>query len=104
MMKHSANFQVTSIKDVAGVAGNRYKSARAVTSSKIAEIKSETTCTSSYDKKAIYKISYQSDERRERELRGQDRTDGMTNGMTDGRTHDRKRVISIAPSAYVGLQ
>ena len=59
--------QANSIKDVAGVAGTRYESARAITSSKMAEkYKSETTCTSSYDKMAIYKISNQSDERRKR--------------------------------------
>ena len=62
MRKHSAKFQVNSIKDVAGVGGTRYESPRAITSSKIAETKSETTCTSSYDKKAFYKISNQSDE------------------------------------------
>ena len=30
MMKHSAEFQVNSIKDVAGVAGTMYESARAI--------------------------------------------------------------------------
>ena len=39
MMKHSAKFQVSSIKDVAGVAGTRYESARAITLSKMAETK-----------------------------------------------------------------
>ena len=37
MIKHSATFQVNSIKDVAGVAGTRVESARAITSSKMAE-------------------------------------------------------------------
>ena len=37
MIKHSAKFQVNSIKDVAGVAGTRVESARAITSSKMAE-------------------------------------------------------------------
>ena len=61
--KHSAKFQVNWIKHVAGVAGTRYESARDMTLSKMAETKSETTCTASYDKKAIYEISNQSDER-----------------------------------------
>ena len=64
--KHSAKFQVNSIIDVAGVAGTRYASARAITSSKWPKQISETICTSSCDKKAIYKISNQSDERRKR--------------------------------------
>ena len=38
-LKHSAKFQVNSIKDVAGVAGIRYESAWAITSSKMAETK-----------------------------------------------------------------
>ena len=33
-MKHSAKFQVNSIKDVAGVVGTRYESARSITPSK----------------------------------------------------------------------
>ena len=39
MMKHSAKFQVNSIKDVAGVAGIRYELERAITSSKMDETK-----------------------------------------------------------------
>ena len=39
MTKYSAKFQVNSIKDVAEVAGTRYESARAITSSKMAETK-----------------------------------------------------------------
>ena len=39
MMKHSSKFQVNLIKDVAGGAGTRYESARAVTLSKMAETK-----------------------------------------------------------------
>ena len=39
MMKHSTKFQVSSIKDVAGVAGTRYESARAITLSEMAETK-----------------------------------------------------------------
>ena len=39
MMKHSENFQVNSIKDVAGVVGKRYESARTITLSKMAETK-----------------------------------------------------------------
>ena len=41
MMKHSAKFQVNLIKDVAGVAGTRYESARAITLSKMAETKNQ---------------------------------------------------------------
>ena len=80
MMKPSAMFRVNLIKDVAGVAGTRYESARAITSSKLAEPKSETICTSSHDKKAIYKISNQSDKRRKRSCR--DRI-GWTEGRMD---------------------
>ena len=41
MTKHSAKFQVNSIKDVTGVAGTRYGSARAITLSKMAETKNQ---------------------------------------------------------------
>ena len=53
--------------------------------------KTETTCTLSYDKKAIYKISNQSDERCKRScscgkrLDGQ--KDGWNEGMKDGQMH-----------------
>ena len=47
MIKHSAKFEVNWIKDMAGVAGTRYESARAITLSKLLKQKSETTCTSS---------------------------------------------------------
>ena len=86
MMKHSAKFQVNSMKDVAGVVGTRYKSTRAITLSKMAETKLETTSTSSLDKKAIYKISNQSDERRKRS--NGDKI-GRTEGRNDGRMHTR---------------
>ena len=50
--------------------------------------KTETTCTFSYDKKAIYKISNQSDER----CKGvvvveKDWTDSKTDGIKDGQMH-----------------
>ena len=38
-MKHSAQFQVNLIQDVAGVAGTRFKSARAITPLKMGETK-----------------------------------------------------------------
>ena len=41
-MKHSAKFQVNFIKDVAGVAGTRYETQRAITLSKRAETKQKT--------------------------------------------------------------
>ena len=109
MMIYSGKFQVNSIKAVAGVVGTRYESARAITSSKMAKQKSETTCTFSYDKKVIYKISNQSDERRKRSCgdkigRTEGRTDRRTDRRTDGHTHGRMRVIAIVPSAYVGGQ
>ena len=66
MMKHSLKFQVDSIKDVAGVAGTRFESAGPYLRQKWPKQKSETTCTSSYDENAIYKISNQPDERRKR--------------------------------------
>ena len=96
MTKHSAKFQGNSIKDVTGVVGTRYESARAITSSKWPKQKSETTCTSSYDKKAIYKISNQSDERRKRSCgdkigRTEGRMDGMTDGQTDRQTDGHTR-------------
>ena len=100
MMTHLGKIQANSIKDVAGVAGTRYESTRAITSSKMAEkYKSETTCTSSYDKKAIYKISNQSDERRKRSCRDKiGWTERPTEGWTNDRsTHRRSRVISIVP-------
>ena len=84
MTKHSAKFQVNWIKDVAGVAGTRYESARAITSSEMAKTKSETICTSSYDKKTIYKISNPSNERRKRSCREKiGRTDGWTDAQTE---------------------
>ena len=42
MMKHSAKFQVNSTKDMAGVAGTRYESARAITLSEMVETKIRT--------------------------------------------------------------
>ena len=39
MVKHSAKFQINWIKDVAGVAGTRLESARAITPPKMAKIK-----------------------------------------------------------------
>ena len=78
---------------MAGVAGTRYDLARAITSSKWPKQKSETTCTSSYDKKAIYKISHQSYERPKRSCGDKiGRTDGMTDGQIDGCPHGRTRV------------
>ena len=74
---------------MAGVAGTRYESARAITFVKNGQKKTtETTCTFSYDKMAIYKISNQSDER----LSGvvvveKDWTDRKTDGMKDGQIH-----------------
>ena len=78
---------------MAGVAGTRYDLARAITSSKWPKQKSETICTSSYDKKAIYKISHQSYERRKRNCGDKiRRTDGMTDGLMDECTHRRTRI------------
>ena len=86
MTKHLAKFQVNSIQDVAGVPATRYESARPITSSKMAETKIRTICTSSYEKKAIYIISNQSDKRCKRSCGDKI---GRTEGMTDGRTHTR---------------
>ena len=47
----------------------------------------ETTCTFSYDKKAIYKISNQSDERCMRSCSCGKRLDRQTDGMKDGQMH-----------------
>ena len=57
MAKHSARFQINLIKDVAGVAGARSESARAITPSKMAKTKIRNTYTSSYHKKTFHKIS-----------------------------------------------
>ena len=68
------------------------ESARAITSSKIAETKSETTCTSSYDKKASIKfqISPMKDVRGVAGTRSDGGKDGQNDGRTDGeRTHTR---------------
>ena len=43
LAKHFAEFQIDSIKDVAGVAGRRLESARAITPPKIAETKIKKT-------------------------------------------------------------
>ena len=54
----------------------------------MAEKNTETTCTFSYDKKAIYKISNQSDERCMRSVVVEkDWTDRKTAGMKDERMH-----------------
>ena len=51
----------------------------------MAETKSETTCTFSYDRKAIHKISNQFDERCKRSCAK--RIDGRKDGWSDGQTH-----------------
>ena len=53
----------------------------------MAEKKKETTCTFSYDKKAIYKISNQSDERRGVVVVEKDWMDRKMDGMKDGQMH-----------------
>ena len=84
IMKHSTKFLVSSIKDVAGVAGTKYESARAI---KWPKQKSEATCTSSYDKKAIYKIQISP----MKDVRGVSgaRSDGRKDEQNVGRTHTR---------------
>ena len=85
------------MKDVGGVTETRswlakLKSARAITPSKIVNLYSKTTCTSSYHRKKVYKISSESDERCRRSCREKisqmtGQMDGKTDGRTDGITH-----------------
>ena len=92
MAIHSAKFQINSIKNVTGVEETTSESARALTPSKWPNQKSKTTCTSSYHKKTIYKLSNESDERCRRSC-----GDKISDGRKAGRTHGRTRVISIVP-------
>ena len=83
-MIHSAKFQVNSIKDVAGVAGTRYESARDVTSSKMAETKNKKKHAH------LHMIRRQSIEFRigpMKDVRGVAGT--RLDGRNDGRTHTR---------------
>ena len=83
---------MNSMKDVGEVAETRsrlakFKSAWAITPSKIVESNSKTTCTSSYHRKKVYKISSESDERCRRSCRDKiSRTDGRKDGRKDGWT------------------
>ena len=110
--RKSTKFQVNPMKDVGGVAETRswlskVKSEWAITPSKIVESNSKTTCTSSYHRKKVYKISSESDERYRRICGDKiSRTAGRTDGKTDGITHtwtDEGHFYS-PPSAYVGCQ
>ena len=67
---------------MAGVTGTKSESARAITPSKMAEtkIKKKITCTSSYRKKTVCKISNQSDERC-----GRSCGDKVSEGRADGK-------------------
>ena len=84
MMKHSAKFQVNSIKDVAGIAGTRYESARAITLSVMAKTKNQKPHAHIHmiRKQSIkFQISLMKD------VRGVagTRLDGQNDGWTDGR-------------------
>ena len=85
MMKHSAKFQVNSIKDLAGVARTSFESASAVTLSKMVETKiKKNTCTSSCHKETNCEISYKSDERRKRSCGDKiRRIEGQTEGWME---------------------
>ena len=81
------------MKDVEAVAETRswlakFKSAWEITPSKIVESNSKTTCTSSYHRKKVYKISSESDERYRRIYGDKiSRTDGRPDGRKDGRNN-----------------
>ena len=62
----------------------------------------ETTCTSSYDKKVIYKILNQSDPMKDVRGVAGTRSDGGNERWRNGCTHGWTRVISLVPSADVG--
>ena len=63
MPKHSASYQVSPIMNIEGMVGTEPKSAWAVTPTEIVKKNSKATCTSSYHRKEVYKISNESDER-----------------------------------------
>ena len=100
MTKHSAKFQISSIKDVAESAGTRYESARAITLSKMAETKFQKPHAHLHmiRRQSIeFQISPMKDVRAVAGTRWDGRKDGRNDGRTDRRTRGRTRVISIAP-------
>ena len=99
--KHSAKFQVNSIKDVAGVAGTRYESARAITSSKNAETKNQKPHAHLHmiRRKSIkFQICPMKDIRGVEGTRSEGQKGRRNEGQTDGRMHtgtDRGHFYSL---------
>ena len=90
MAKHSAKFQINSIKDVAGVSKGH-------NSTKMADTKIKNHVHILIRKQSTkFKVNPTKDV----EVAGtrSRRTEGRTDGRTDGRTHGRTMVISIVPS------
>ena len=90
MTNDSAKFQVNSTKDVAGVAGTRYESARAITSSKMAETKNQKPHVHLHmiRRQSIqFQISLMEDVRGVVGTRSDGRKDARNDGQTTGRTH-----------------
>ena len=100
MMKHSAEFQVNLIKDVAGVAGTRYELARTITSSKMVKTKIRNQKSHAH----LHMIRRQSKKFQISPIKDirscGTRSDGRKDGQTDRRTHvgthGRTWAISIA--------
>ena len=96
MMKHSAKFQVNSIKDLAGVARTSFESASAVTLSKMAETKIKKTPAHLHfirRQTVKFHISQMKDVRGVVGIR----SDGLKDRQKDGWNDIETRVISIAP-------
>ena len=93
--RKSTTFQISPMEDVGEVAEIRsclakFKSAWAITPSKKSNQNSKTTCTSSYHRKKVYKISSESVEKCRRTCRDKIfQTDGQPAGRTEGQTDGR---------------
>ena len=90
MTNHSLKFQVNSIKDVAGVAGTRYESARAITSSKMAETKNQKPHVHLHmiRRQSIqFQVSLMKDVRGVAGTRSDGWKDARNGGQTNERTH-----------------
>ena len=96
MTKHSAQFQISSIKDVAGVAGTRSETANAIPPPKMAKNKNQ--------KQVAHLHILRKQINQTKAVRGvagtRFRTDGRTYGRTDAHTDGRGSFLEH-PSAYV---
>ena len=85
MMKHSAKFQVSLVKDVAGVAGSRYESASAITLSKIGRNKNQEPHAHLHILRR-QSIKFQINPMKDVRVAGI-RSDGQKDRQNDGRMH-----------------